>query len=208
MNVNFVYDQYVSIPVMEHFHTVQGEGYHSGRAAFFIRLAGCDVGCSWCDVKDSWTINEKQIISIDALLIEALKFKTRFAVITGGEPAQHNLLPLTNKLKSNGFEIAIETSGAFPLTGIIDWICVSPKKFKFPLNENLLKANELKVIAVNNHDLIWAKELESETNLACKLYIQPEWDKKETMMPKIIDFIACNPQWKISLQTHKYLGIP
>jgi organic radical activating enzyme len=196
------------IPVMEMFYTIQGEGYHTGRAAFFIRLAGCDVGCHWCDVKESWTINPNQIVTISSIVEQAKSFPSRFVVITGGEPAMHDLSALTAALKHEGFEIAIETSGSSPLTGTIDWICLSPKKFKQPLDEYFNKANELKIIVFNQHDLEWAEELAKKVKTTTLLYLQPEWDKQNTMMEKIIDHVKCNPKWKISLQTHKFLNIP
>lgn len=197
-----------SYPVMEQFYTIQGEGFHSGRAAYFIRLGGCDVGCSWCDVKESWDVSLHPVTSVHDLLINVMNSKTEYVVITGGEPAMYNLEPLTSLFRSNGLELGIETSGAYEITGDWHWICLSPKKFKLPLNESYQKANELKVIVYNKHDLIWAQEQASLVQANCLLYLQPEWSKEKEMLPLIIDFVKENPSWKISLQTHKYMNIP
>ena len=201
-------DATTGLPVMEEFYTLQGEGANTGRAAYFIRIAGCDVGCTWCDVKESWPVEQNQVVSIDSLVKNALHHKGRFIVLTGGEPTLYDLSTLTHKLKENGFEIAIETSGTNKITGQLDWICLSPKKFKPVLDENFELANELKIIVYNNHDLIWANELSKKVKSSCKLYLQPEWDSSEKMTPAFIDFIKANPQWILSLQTHKYLNIP
>lgn len=196
------------LPVMEAFYTIQGEGYHSGRAAFFIRTALCDVGCVWCDVKESWTAEPHQITDISDLIDAVIASGTDFVVITGGEPTMYDLRPLTKELKKIGMEIAIETSGAYPIRGEIDWICLSPKKFKMPLEENYQKAHELKTIIFNQHDLKWSEELSKKVSNDCKCYMQPEWEKQEKMLPLIIDYVKEHIQWKISLQTHKYLNIP
>ena len=197
-----------TIPLMEQFYSVQGEGLHSGRPAVFIRLAGCDVGCVWCDVKESWDANEHKNVSISEIVNFVNETNCKFVVITGGEPAMYNLEELTSQLKSIGCEIAIETSGVYPLTGTIDWVCFSPKKFKAPDESIYAKANELKVIVFNNHDLKWAQEHANKVRTTCKLYLQPEWDKRDEMSEKIIEFVKLNPKWNISLQTHKYLQIP
>lgn len=196
------------IPVMEHFYTIQGEGFYTGHAAYFIRLAGCDVGCVWCDVKESWTVEEKQLMLIDDLLKEVLKYPGRLIVITGGEPLMYDLSFLTQTLKANGFQINIETSGAYPISGELDWICVSPKKFKAPLKEVVKKANELKCIIFNKSDFEFAEQNCLLATKDCVLYLQTEWSKQEQMLPLMIDYVKANPQWKISLQTHKYLNIP
>jgi organic radical activating enzyme len=196
------------IPVMEHFYTIQGEGFYTGHAAYFIRLAGCDVGCVWCDVKESWTVEEKQLMLIDDLLKEVLKYPGRLIVITGGEPLMYDLSFLTNKLKANGFQINIETSGAYSISGELDWICVSPKKFKAPLKEVLARANELKCIIFHKSDFEFAEQNCLLAAKDCVLYLQTEWSKQEQMLPLMIDYVKANPQWKISLQTHKYLNIP
>lgn len=196
------------IPVMEHFYTIQGEGNFSGQAAYFIRLAGCDVGCVWCDVKESWTVDEQEIMLIDELIAEIKKYSTKLIVITGGEPLIYNLNPLTSQLKTLGYKINIETSGAYPLSGQIDWICLSPKKFKAPLSEIKNLAHELKIIVYNKSDFSWAEKQAKETSENCLLYLQVEWSKKELLMPQIIEYVKQHPRWQISVQTHKYLNIP
>lgn len=196
------------IPLMEAFYTIQGEGFHSGRAAFFIRTAGCDVGCVWCDVKESWDKNAHPNTAISAIIEQVKASGTDFVVITGGEPTMYDLVPLTKALKEIGMEIALETSGAYPITGEIDWICLSPKKFKFPLEENYAKADELKMIIFHKSDFDWSAELSEKVKPTCKCYLQPEWDKSEQMLPLIIDYVKLNTAWNISLQTHKYLNIP
>jgi 7-carboxy-7-deazaguanine synthase len=201
------YNTQTEVPLMEEFYSIQGEGFHTGRAAYFIRFAGCDVGCSWCDVKESWDMDKHPLVSIESIIKKVSESGTDFVVITGGEPAMYDLAPLTDALHSLNVEIAIETSGAYPITGDIDWVCLSPKKFKMPIEENYDLANELKMIAFNNHDLKWAKELEPKVSLACQLYIQPEWDKKNDILPTVIDFVKNNIEWNISLQTHKFLEV-
>lgn len=196
------------IPLMEDFYSLQGEGFHSGRAAYFIRYAGCDVGCVWCDVKESWDKHAHPEVAITDLVKRVVDSGTDFVVVTGGEPAMYDLAPLTKALKEAGMEIAIETSGAYPLTGEFDWICLSPKKFKLPLEENYAKAQELKMIIFNKHDLTWAEELGQKVSNDCKRYLQPEWDKRESMLPLTIDYVKTNTIWKVSLQTHKFMNIP
>ncbi len=196
------------LPVMEHFFTLQGEGYHSGRAAYFIRLAGCDVGCVWCDVKESWTISPEQYLTIDQLLEALSNSAADFVVITGGEPTMHDLTELTSVLKENGFEIAIETAGVHPLKGHIDWYCFSPKKFKAPIEEAYSKANELKIVIAHPSDFEWAETHAQKVGPNCKLYLQTEWEKQDRLLPLIIDYIKRNKKWKISLQSHKYMQIP
>jgi len=198
----------ISIPLMEAFYTIQGEGFHAGRAAFFIRTAGCDVGCIWCDVKESWDKNAHPDTPISEIIAQVKLSGTDFVVITGGEPAMYDLNPLTDALKEIGMEIAIETSGAYPLSGQIDWVCLSPKKFKFPLEENYRQADELKMIIFNTSDFKWAEELMMKVKPTCKLYLQTEWDKSNKMLPLIIDYVKTHNEWKISTQTHKYLNIP
>jgi len=198
----------VQLPVMENFYTIQGEGMHSGRAAYFVRLAGCDVGCVWCDVKESWEAEGYPVLKIEEIVERANKAGAKYIVITGGEPAMYNLVPLTLLFQGNGMKTAIETSGAHPLTGTWDWVCLSPKKFKLPKQEVYQKADELKVIVFNKHDLEWAEEQASKVKNKCKLYLQPEWDKSEAMLPQIIDYVKKNQKWNISLQTHKYMNIP
>ncbi len=193
---------------MEHFYTLQGEGFYTGHPAYFIRLAGCDVGCVWCDVKASWTVEEKQLMLINDLVEEALKFPARLIVITGGEPLMYDLNSLTEAFKAKGFQINIETSGAYPISGSLDWVCVSPKKFKPVLKDVLIHADELKCIIYNKRDFEFA-ELNSElVGSDCKLYLQVEWSKQQELLPLVIEYVKQHPAWKISIQTHKYLQIP
>ena len=198
----------LSLPVMEHFYTIQGEGYHQGRAAYFIRLGGCDVGCVWCDVKDSWDAEKHPKFNIEYLLLNIEKTPAKLVVITGGEPLMHNLDELTAALQSKGFETNIETSGAYPLSGNWNWICVSPKKFKAPLPQILPLAHELKVVVFNRSDFEWAEKYAALVSPVCKLYLQPEWDKAAEITPLLIEYIKQNPQWELSLQIHKYINVP
>ena len=195
------------LPLMEAFYTIQGEGYHKGTAAYFIRVGGCDVGCHWCDVKESWNASIHPPTTIDTIVKDAAKYSDTI-VITGGEPLTWNMDPLTAKLRDAGLSIHIETSGAYTLTGSWDWICLSPKKMKLPLQEVYENANELKMIIYNKHDFAFAEEQASKVNDSCILYLQPEWSKREKMIPEIVEYVMQNPKWKVSLQTHKYLNIP
>lgn len=197
-----------SYPVMESFYTLQGEGVHSGSAAYFIRLAGCDVGCSWCDVKDSWRTEGYPVLTDDELVERALDSGTEIVVITGGEPLMYNLDTLTTKLQLVGLRTHIETSGAHPFSGSWDWVCVSPKKFKEPLAEVLEHADELKVIVVNKHDFEWGEQFSGLVPEQCARILQPEWSKSDKITSSIIDYIRNSPKWRLSLQTHKYLDIP
>lgn len=201
-------DPSVSLPRMEHFYTIQGEGKHSGRAAYFIRLAGCDVGCVWCDVKESWPLDQHPLVSIGDMIAPVLETKADFVVITGGEPAMYNLTALTSELKNKGLEIAIETSGCYELNGHIDWYCFSPKKFKAPCDQAYALANELKVVISHPSDFAWAESHAEKVKKECCLYLQPEWSKQERFLNDIIEYVKENPKWKISLQTHKYMQIP
>lgn len=196
-----------TLPVMEQFYTLQGEGYFSGQAAYFIRLAGCDVGCVWCDVKESWDATLHPVKTISEIVAGAQLYPGKLCVITGGEPLLYDLTELTKALHNAGFKNNIETSGSSPLTGTWDWICISPKKFKAPLAENMPFANELKIIVFNKSDFEWAEKYSAMVNESCKLYLQPEWDKASEITPLIIDYIKKHPQWQLSLQTHKYLEI-
>ncbi len=196
------------LPVVEHFYTLQGEGSHQGRAAYFIRLGGCDVGCVWCDVKDSWDAGKHPLVNVEDLIKIVAKTPAKLVVITGGEPLMHDLTSLTNSLKENGFETNIETSGSHPLSGTWDWICLSPKKFKAPLPGLVPFANELKVVIFNKSDFVWAEKYAAKVSTHCKLYLQPEWDKAAIITPQIIDYIKANPQWQLSLQIHKYINVP
>lgn len=193
---------------MEQFYTIQGEGTFAGQAAYFIRLAGCDVGCTWCDVKESWDATQHSVMEVEALVAEATQHPARLVVITGGEPLMYPLGPLTLALKSAGLRTHIETSGAHPLSGSWDWICLSPKKFKLPLPAIYAQAQELKIIAFNQHDLEWAHQQADQVEATCLLIIQPEWSRAEQMMPLIVDFVKQHPRWRISLQTHKYMNVP
>ncbi|MGS2741617.1 7-carboxy-7-deazaguanine synthase QueE [Sinomicrobium sp. M5D2P17] len=195
------------LPLMEEFYTIQGEGYHKGTAAYFIRVGGCDVGCHWCDVKESWNAETHPPTAVEHIVENAAKYSDTI-VITGGEPLTWNMEPLTSGLKAKGITIHIETSGAYPLTGTWDWICLSPKKIKLPMGDIYERADELKVIIYNNHDFAFAKEQAAKVNKDCILYLQPEWSRREKMIPEIVDFVMKNPRWKVSLQTHKYLNIP
>jgi len=193
---------------MEMFYSLQGEGYHQGKAAYFIRLAGCDVGCVWCDVKESWDASKHPVLSIEEIVSSALAHPGRLAIITGGEPLLYNLDALTAALKKAGFEINIETSGSSPMSGNWDWVCLSPKKFKAPLAESIAAASELKVVIFNKHDFEWAETYAQQVPASCKLYLQPEWDKANEITPLVIDYIKSNPKWELSAQLHKYIQVP
>ncbi|MBJ6144661.1 7-carboxy-7-deazaguanine synthase QueE [Hymenobacter sp. BT559] len=193
---------------MEQFYTIQGEGFNTGRAAYFIRLGGCDVGCVWCDVKESWDADAHPRYAIADLVASASEYPGRNVVITGGEPLMHDCLPLTKALQEAGFKTWIETSGAHPLSGNWDWICVSPKKFKAPLPEVLAHADELKIIVFNDSDFKWAEEHAALVPSTTRLYLQPEWSRAARMTPALIEYVKANPRWQVSLQTHKYLDIP
>jgi 7-carboxy-7-deazaguanine synthase len=197
-----------TLPVMEHFYTLQGEGYYQGQAAYFVRLGGCDVGCVWCDVKESWDEDKHALLKIEDLVLNIKKSSTKIVVVTGGEPLLHDLTELTTQLKKEGLKTHIETSGSSPLTGTWDWITLSPKKFKAPLPEVLPFANELKIIVYNKSDFAWAEEYAAKISGQCKLYLQPEWSKAASVTPLIIDYIKAHPQWQLSLQIHKYINVP
>ncbi len=204
------------IPVMESFYTLQGEGTYQGKAAYFIRLGGCDVGCVWCDVKDSWDATKHPSFSVEEIVnnmqntlpITQQKNMNPIVVITGGEPLMHNLDLLTNKIKDAGYRTHLETSGAHPLSGSWDWICLSPKKFKAPLPEICKVANELKVVIYHPSDLKWAELYAETVSPECKLFLQPEWEKSEKMTPLIVEYIQKNPKWTLCLQIHKYIHVP
>jgi organic radical activating enzyme len=206
----------ITLPVMESFYTLQGEGFYQGRAAYFIRLGGCDVGCVWCDVKESWDANKHPQLSIEDIVEKAKRetnhqssiINRQLVVVTGGEPLLHNLNKLTSALQKAGFETNIETSGSSILSGNWNWICLSPKKFKAPLQEVINAANELKVVIYNHHDFDWAETYAAQVNSNCKLYLQPEWDKRAIVTPLIINYIQQHPQWQLSLQIHKYINVP
>ena len=196
------------LPVMEHFYTIQGEGGNSGRAAYFIRLGGCDVGCVWCDVKESWEANDHPLVSISEMIEWIKATNATHVVVTGGEPTLYNLNPLTDLLLDHNISTWIETSGAHEISGNWDWVCLSPKKFKSCLDSSYPKAHELKVVIANKHDFKWAESHAEKVNNNCQLYLQPEWSRESKLLPLIIEYVKDNPKWRISLQTHKYMQIP
>jgi organic radical activating enzyme len=193
---------------MELFYSLQGEGYHQGKAAFFIRLAGCDVGCVWCDVKDSWDASKHPVLSVEEIVAAAVAHPSRIAIVTGGEPLLHQLDPLTTALRAAGFQTHIETSGSSPMSGSWDWVCLSPKKFKAPLAESIKAADELKVVVFNKSDFDWANSFVNDVNTDCKKYLQPEWEKSDAMTPLVIEYIKQDPSWELSAQLHKYIQVP
>jgi len=195
------------LPLMEDFYTIQGEGFHTGKAAYFIRIGGCDVGCHWCDVKESWNAELHPPTLTDEIVSKAYRYSST-VVITGGEPLMWSMDYLTQKLRESGLKIHIETSGAYPLSGSYDWFCLSPKKTKLPTEEAYARADELKVIIYNKHDFKFAEEQAAKVSSECELFLQPEWSNREKMMPQIVDYVMEHPKWKVSLQTHKYLNIP
>ena len=197
-----------SLPVMESFYTLQGEGFHQGKAAYFVRLGGCDVGCTWCDVKESWDSAKHPQKKITDIVADASLHPGKIAVITGGEPLMHNCVELTDQFHAAQFHTHIETSGAWPLTGEWDWICLSPKKFKAPLSEIIPLANELKIVVFNKSDFAWAEKYAELVNPSCMLFLQPEWSKSTEITPLIIEYIQQHPQWEFSLQLHKYIHVP
>jgi len=208
--------QTVHLPVMEHFYTLQGEGYHQGKAAYFIRLGGCDVGCVWCDVKESWDASKHPLLSVQQIIHEAVSTTSppggeregAIVVVTGGEPLMHNLGELTTELLQAGLKTHLETSGAYPLSGVWDWICLSPKKFKASLPEIISLAHELKIVVYNKTDFEWAEKYAAQVSPGCKLFLQPEWDKAAEMTPLIVEYIKAHPEWELSLQLHKYIHVP
>ena len=200
-------DQGKMLPLMEEFYTIQGEGYHTGKAAYFIRIGGCDVGCHWCDVKESWNAEIHPPTHVNTIVNHAKKYSDT-VVITGGEPLMWSMNYLTSKLQNHGIKTHIETSGAYSFSGVWDWFCLSPKKTKLPLDEVYKEANELKMIIFNKSDFKFAEEQAAKVGVNCELFLQPEWSKKEKMTELIVEYVMKNPKWKISLQTHKYLNIP
>jgi 7-carboxy-7-deazaguanine synthase len=198
----------LSLPVMEHFYTIQGEGFHQGKAAYFIRLGGCDVGCVWCDVKESWDASKHPLVEIDEMVRWVTATPAKIVVITGGEPLMHPLDGLTSALRNAGIKSHIETSGAHPLSGHWDWVCLSPKKFKAPLKDSVKAASELKVVIFHKSDFTWAQQYADQVGPDCGLYLQPEWDRAAEVTPLIIDYIKAHPQWQLSLQIHKYISVP
>ncbi len=196
------------LPLMEEFYTIQGEGFNTGKASYFIRIGGCDVGCHWCDVKESWDASLHPLTPTEDIIEHVLESKTPAVVVTGGEPLIYNLTYLTALLKTQNIKTYIETSGAYNLSGDWDWICLSPKKTMLPKEENYTAAHELKIIVFNKHDFIWAEEQANKVSKDCYLYLQPEWSKRNEITPLIVEYVKQNPRWMISLQTHKYIDIP
>ena len=196
------------LPLMEEFYTIQGEGFNTGKASYFIRIGGCDVGCHWCDVKESWDASLHPLTPTEDIIEHVLESKTPAVVVTGGEPLIYNLSYLTALLKKQNIKTYIETSGAYNLSGDWDWICLSPKKTMLPKEENYLAAHELKIIVFNKHDFVWAEEQANKVSKDCYLYLQPEWSKRNEITPLIVEYVKQNPRWMISLQTHKYIDIP
>ena len=201
-------DKGIRLPLMESFYSIQGEGFYTGNSAYFLRIGGCDVGCNWCDVKESWNPDMHPLTMVDDMVKGVLDYPTETVVVTGGEPLSWNMNYLTSSLKKKGFKIHLETSGGYKLSGEWDWICLSPKKFQKPLNTIKPLADELKVIIRNKHDFKWAEEQREGIRQDCRLYLQPEWSNKEKMLPFIIAYVMKNPDWNISIQTHKYLEMP
>lgn len=198
----------MTLPILEHFYSLQGEGYHQGKAAYFIRLAGCDVGCVWCDVKESWVQSNGKKMTI-AELVQAVKLsKAERVVITGGEPTLYNLKELCLQLKAMDLKIHLETAGVYPLRGVFDWITVSPKKFKPPISQVLSLAHEFKAVIFHKSDLDWIQQFLSHLNPACHLFLQPEWERRSKNTPLLVDYVKQNPKWRICLQSHKYMFIP
>ena len=200
--------QVVTLPLMEDFYTIQGEGFYQGSAAYFIRLGGCDVGCVWCDVKESWDASAHPLVSVTEMTRRAKQSGAEIVVITGGEPVMYDLTALTETLKASGLRAHLETSGAYPITGTWDWVCFSPKKFKPPHDSVLEQADELKVVVYNKSDFPWGEAFAAKVNSQCHLFFQPEWSKEKEVLPSIIEYVKENPRWKVSLQVHKYMNIP
>ncbi len=196
------------LPLVESFYTIQGEGYNTGKPAYFIRLGGCDVGCSWCDAKETWNPGNFPPVAVERIIGEAVSYPAKSIVITGGEPLRYPLDILCDLLKTKGLEIFLETSGSEPFSGRFDWVCLSPKKNKMPLRENYQFADELKVIVEDESDFAWAETNREKVGKNCRLYLQPEWSKMALMLPSIIEYIKTNPVWSISLQMHKFMHIP
>lgn len=208
MDINNAVEQGLMLPVMEAFYTIQGEGTFTGHAAYFIRLGGCDVGCVWCDVKESWEAGKWPVLPIEQIVDQAMQYPGRLVVITGGEPLLYQLGPLTGLLKENGFSINLETSGTSPFSGIFDWVCFSPKKFKAPHPSIFSKADELKIIVFHSSDFSFGEKHAASVSENCKKILQPEWSKAPIITDSIIDYVKNHPNWNISLQTHKFMDIP
>lgn len=203
-----IFEGGAKLPLVEDFYTIQGEGFHTGKPAYFIRLGGCDVGCAWCDAKYTWNSRIYPPTDIDVIVERAVACEAQSIVITGGEPLLYPLEPLTRKLKEKGLAIFLETSGSHPFTGIFDWVCLSPKRKLAPLDDAYRRAHELKVIIQDESDLVWAEECASKVKYSCYLFLQPEWSVAETIMPTLVEYAKRNPKWSISIQSHKYMRIP
>ena len=203
-----IYEDGKKLPLIDEFYTLQGEGHHFGKAAYFIRIGGCDIGCSWCDTKYSWTADINKLISIEEVVKNVINTKAKTIVVTGGEPLTYNLNPLSNLLKTNNLISHIETSGAYKLSGKWDWICLSPKRNSPPTDEIIPLANELKIIIIDDKDFEWAEKYAALVNSDCKLFLQPEWSRHKKLTPQIVEYIKKNPKWKISIQAHKFMKIP
>jgi organic radical activating enzyme len=201
-------DQGLLLPVMEMFYSIQGEGYNTGKAAFFIRIGGCDVGCHWCDVKEAWDASVHPLTTVDEIISQVMQYPANAVVITGGEPLMYNMDVLCRKLKQNHIRIFLETSGTYPLSGSFDWICLSPKSQQNPRKDMLQLADELKVIVYDEDDFIWAEQNVPLVKEKCLLYLQPEWSRYQRILPTIVDYILNNPHWMFSLQSHKFMNIP
>ncbi len=208
MDKDTLLEEGLKLPVMEEFYSLQGEGYHTGEAAYFIRIGGCDVGCYWCDIKESWNAELYPAVYTDEIITRVKANPAKAVIITGGEPLQYNLNYLCDKLQNLGIKTFLETSGSYPISGKWTWICLSPKKNSPPIDENIKYANELKIIIAENDDFDWAEQYAQKVNKSCLLYLQPEWSKRNEIIPKIVEYILHNPKWKISLQSHKYMKIP
>lgn len=196
------------LPLIDEFYTVQGEGFHFGKAAYFIRIGGCDIGCNWCDTKYSWNADRDKIVSVKEIVKKVSETEAKTIVVTGGEPLTYNLSPLCNELKNNGLSTFIETSGAYKLSGVWDWICLSPKKNMPPTDEIIPLANELKVIIIDESDFEWAEKYSTLVNKNCELFLQPEWSNRKKITHTIVEYVKQNPKWRISIQAHKFMQIP
>lgn len=208
LNENLHLDGGLKLPLVEDFYTIQGEGRHAGEAAYFIRVAGCDVGCAWCDARYTWDLKKYRVVPLDEVLARVSASHAPMVVITGGEPALYPLLPLTRALHGMGVAVNLETSGTHPLSGEFDWVCLSPKRRKAPLEENLLLADELKVVIENEDDFEWAERNAAGVRRDCLLYLQVEWSRSDVMMPRVVEYVKTHPEWRVSIQTHKYMNIP
>ncbi|OUO23089.1 7-carboxy-7-deazaguanine synthase QueE [Alistipes sp. An31A] len=196
------------LPLVEDFYTIQGEGYHTGKAAYFIRLGGCDVGCRWCDAKYTWNPRLYPPVEVATIVARATACAAQAVVVTGGEPLLYPLGVLTSELHAQGLELFLETSGSHPFSGEFDWVCLSPKRQQPPLEEAYVRADELKVIVERAEDFAWAEQNAARVRPECRLYVQPEWSVSEQVMPLLVEYVKANPRWNISIQAHKYMHIP